>query len=70
MIEGKERSAEQKRIILETIKEQALHHYQIGIQEDFRLIVRLRRYNTLQEAIAGASAEEKAAENRKIAYHC
>ncbi|XP_020296184.1 uncharacterized protein LOC109861084 [Pseudomyrmex gracilis] len=60
MIEAKERTMDQKRTILKTVKKEALHHYQIGLREDLRLIVRSRKYDTLQEAIAGASAEEKA----------
>ncbi|XP_020294606.1 uncharacterized protein LOC109860138 [Pseudomyrmex gracilis] len=61
MNEGKVRTMEQKRTILETIKEQALHHFQIGLRKKLKLIVRSRGYGTLQEAIAGASAEKKVA---------
>ena len=59
MEEGKNHTIEQQRAILESIKEQALYNYQIGLHEEIKLLVRAQRYNTLQEAIAGASAEEK-----------
>ncbi|XP_011632041.1 uncharacterized protein LOC105423824 [Pogonomyrmex barbatus] len=59
MEEGKNHTVEQQRAILENIKEQALHNYQNGLHEEIKLIVRSQRYQTIQEAIAGATAEEK-----------
>ncbi|XP_036141761.1 uncharacterized protein LOC118645219 [Monomorium pharaonis] len=68
MEEGKNHTIEQQRAILDNIKEQALYNYQIGLHEDIKLLVRAQRYRTLQDAISGASAEEKVREpnrNRK-----
>ena len=59
MIEEREHSLEQQRTILDIIKKQALQNYQIGLSDDIRLLVRTQKYNTLQEAIAEVSAEEK-----------
>jgi len=71
MEEGQNHTSEQQRAILDNIKTQALHNYQIGLHDDIKLIVRAQRYKTLQEAITGASAEEKVKEPnmRKNAYH-
>lgn len=61
-VEGRSYSSIQKRTILETIQGQALRNYQIGLRsEDIKLLVRAQHYATLQEAITGASAEEKVA---------
>jgi len=62
MEEGQNHTSEQQRAILDNIKMQALHNYQIGLNDDIKLIVRAQRYKTLQEAITGASAEEKVKE--------
>ncbi|CAL1681033.1 unnamed protein product [Lasius platythorax] len=59
MIEGENRSAAHKRAILETIQKQALLNFQLGLHDDLKILVRSQRYTTLQEAITGASAEEK-----------
>ncbi|KAL6259365.1 hypothetical protein P5V15_009282 [Pogonomyrmex californicus] len=59
MEEGKSHTVEQQRAILENIKEQALYNYQNGLHEEIKLIVRSQRYQIIQEAIAGATAEEK-----------
>ncbi|KAL6265942.1 hypothetical protein P5V15_002789 [Pogonomyrmex californicus] len=59
MEEGKSHTVEQQRAILENIKEQALYNYQNGLHEEVKLIVRSQRYQTIQEAIVGATAEEK-----------
>ncbi|KAL6252022.1 hypothetical protein P5V15_014999 [Pogonomyrmex californicus] len=59
MEEGKNHTVKQQRAILENIKEQALYNYQNGLHEEIKLIVRSQRYQTTQEAIAGATAEEK-----------
>ncbi|KAL6256747.1 hypothetical protein P5V15_011681 [Pogonomyrmex californicus] len=59
MEEGKNHTVEQQRAILENIKEQALYNYQNGLHDEIKLIVRSQRYQTIQEAIAGATAEEK-----------
>ena len=48
-----------KRAIQQTIKKQALINFQIGLRDDLKVLVRSQRYTTLQEAINGASAEEK-----------
>ncbi|XP_071580550.1 uncharacterized protein [Temnothorax nylanderi] len=59
MEEGQGHSQEQQKAILDSIKMQALHNFQIGLHDDIKMIVRAQRYQTLQEAITGASAEEK-----------
>ncbi|KAL6418780.1 hypothetical protein ACFW04_011763 [Cataglyphis niger] len=59
MIEGEEHPAHSKRTIHETIKKQALINFQIGLRDELKVLVRAQRYTTLQEAITGASAEEK-----------
>ncbi|KAL6264294.1 hypothetical protein P5V15_004394 [Pogonomyrmex californicus] len=59
MKEGKSHTVEQQRAILENIKEQVLYNYQNGLHEEIKLIVQSQRYQTIQEAIAGAIAEEK-----------
>ncbi|KYN01907.1 hypothetical protein ALC62_07291 [Cyphomyrmex costatus] len=59
MEEGKDHTPEQQCAILENIKEQALYNFQTGLHEEIKLLVRAQRYTTLQEAIAGPSAEEK-----------
>ncbi|KYN27982.1 hypothetical protein ALC57_02606 [Trachymyrmex cornetzi] len=59
MEEGKNHSAEQQRAILENIKEQALYNFQIGLNNEIKLLVRAQRHTSLQEAITGSSAEEK-----------
>ncbi|KAL6255625.1 hypothetical protein P5V15_012873 [Pogonomyrmex californicus] len=59
MEEGKNHTVEQQRAILKNIKEQALYNYQNGLHDEIKLIVRSQRYQTIQEAIAGAIAEEK-----------
>jgi len=62
MEEGQNHTPEQQRAILDNIKTQTLHNYQIGLHDDIKLLVRAQRYKTLQEAITGASAEEKVKE--------
>ncbi|XP_070159225.1 uncharacterized protein [Polyergus mexicanus] len=59
MIEGQEHSALSKRTIQQTIQAQALINFQIGLHDELQVLVRAQRYTTLQEAITGASAEEK-----------
>jgi len=59
MIEGEEHSATYKGAIQQTIKKQALINFQIGLRDELKILVRSQRYTTLQEAITGASAEEK-----------
>ncbi|KAL6423096.1 hypothetical protein ACFW04_010527 [Cataglyphis niger] len=59
MIEGEKHPAHSKRTIHETIKKQALINFQIGLRDEFKVLVRTQRYTTLQEAITGASAEDK-----------
>lgn len=59
MVKGKGYIIEEKRIIMNTIKEQALQQLQIGLKSDVRLIIRSRNYKTLQKAINAASSEEK-----------
>ncbi|KAL6259359.1 hypothetical protein P5V15_009275 [Pogonomyrmex californicus] len=48
-----------KRAILETIQQQALCNFQLGLLDDIKLLVRSQHYTTLQDAIASASAEQK-----------
>ncbi|XP_071627755.1 uncharacterized protein [Temnothorax longispinosus] len=59
MIEGRNHTIESKRTILETIQQQALQNFQLGLRDEIKLLVRAQHFATLQEAIAGASAEEK-----------
>jgi len=59
MIEGKEHTTVFKTAIQQTIKDQALINFQIGLREELQILVRAQRYTTLQEAVTGASAEEK-----------
>jgi len=60
MEEGQNHTSKQQRAILDNIKMQALHNYQIRLHiDDIKLLVRAQRYKTLQEAITGASAEKK-----------
>ena len=59
MIEGKNRTTDNKRILLETIQEQALIIYQNGLLSNIKLLVRSQKYPTLQAAIATTHAEEK-----------
>jgi len=59
MIEGENHASSAKRTILQTIQKQALLNFQLGLRNDLKILVRSQRYTTLQEAIAGASAEEK-----------
>ncbi|KAL6265936.1 hypothetical protein P5V15_002783 [Pogonomyrmex californicus] len=58
MIEGRQGKTESKRAILETIQQQALYNFQLGLQDDIKLLVCAQHY-TLQDTIAGTSAEEK-----------
>src|SRR5436190_7485927 len=58
-IEGKNLSSWHKSVIQETIQGQALNNFEIGLKDDLKVLVRSRRYTTLQEAIQGAIAEEK-----------
>ncbi|XP_077264813.1 uncharacterized protein LOC143898889 [Temnothorax americanus] len=59
MIEGEDHSSMFKRAIQQTIQKQALINFQIGLRDELKILVRSQRYATLQEAITGASAEEK-----------
>jgi len=59
MMGGEERPPSFKQAIQETIKKQALINFQIGLRDELKILVRLQRYTSLQEAINGASAEEK-----------
>jgi len=59
MIEGKNHTPVVKNTIQLTIKDQALINFQIGLRDELKILVRSQRYTTLQEAITGASAEEK-----------
>ncbi|XP_071576353.1 uncharacterized protein [Temnothorax nylanderi] len=59
MIEGRNHTIESKRTILETIQQQALQNFQLGLRDEIKLLVRAQHFATLQEAIAGASAKEK-----------
>ncbi|XP_018368333.1 PREDICTED: uncharacterized protein LOC108764548 [Trachymyrmex cornetzi] len=59
LIEKRDNTSEQKRAILETIQDQALLNFKLGLREDIKLVVRSQKYTSLQEAINAASAEEK-----------
>jgi len=59
MIEGKEHTPVFKSAIQHIIKDQALINFQIGLREELKILVRAQRYTMLQEAVTGASAEEK-----------
>ncbi|XP_071651733.1 uncharacterized protein [Temnothorax longispinosus] len=59
MIEGRNHTIESKRTILETIQQQALQNFQLELRDEIKLLVRAHHFATLQEAIGGASAEEK-----------
>jgi len=59
MIEGKDHTPVFKSAIQQTIKDQALINFQIGLREELKILVRAQRYTTLQNAVTGASAEEK-----------
>ncbi|KAL6256781.1 hypothetical protein P5V15_011722 [Pogonomyrmex californicus] len=61
MTEGQQSKTDAKRVssILEIIQQQALYNFQLGLQDDIKLLLRAQHYMTLQDAIAGASAEEK-----------
>jgi len=59
MEDGQNHTVEQQRAILDCVKLQALHNYQVGLHDDIKLLVRSQRYRTLQETIIGASAEDK-----------
>ncbi|KYN11058.1 General transcription factor II-I repeat domain-containing protein 2 [Trachymyrmex cornetzi] len=59
LIEKRDNTSEQKRAILETIQDQALLNFELGLREDIKLVVRSQKYTSLQEAINAASAEEK-----------
>jgi len=59
MTEGREHSPVFKNAIQQTIKEQALINFQIGLRDELQILVRSQKYTTLQEAVTGASAEEK-----------
>jgi len=65
MEEDQNHTVEQQRAILKKL--QALHNFQIGLHEDIKLLIRSQRYRTLQEAIVGASAEEKETRIQKAA---
>ncbi|XP_024892140.1 uncharacterized protein LOC112467669 [Temnothorax curvispinosus] len=59
MIEGEDHSSMFKRAIQQTIQKQALINFQIGLRDELKILVRSQNNATLQEAITGASAEEK-----------
>lgn len=58
MVERGNHSSSHKRAILETIQHQALLNFQFGLSSELKILVRSQRYETLQDAIAGATAEE------------
>ena len=59
MIEGEDRSPSFRRAIHETIQKQALINFETGLRDNIKVLVRSQRYTSLQEAINGASTEEK-----------
>ena len=58
MIEGKGHTTAEKNTIKETIQNQALQNFQLGLHKDIKTIVRSRNYSNLQEAIAVATSKE------------
>jgi len=69
MIEGKGHTAAVRTIIQQTLKEQALTNFQIGLRDELQILVRAQRYTTLQEAITGATAEEKLVKPAKASQY-
>ncbi|XP_067216843.1 uncharacterized protein [Linepithema humile] len=63
------KTPQDKRTILDTVKQQALQNFVYGLREDIRMVIRAQRYSTLQEAIEGAKAEEKLKRPRDSAYN-
>jgi len=59
LIEGEDLSMVEKRALLNTLKKQALHNYQIGLREEIQNIIRSRVHKSLQDAVAAATAEER-----------
>jgi len=68
MIEGKKHTPVFRNAIQQTIKDQALINFQIGLREELQILVRAQRYTTLQEAVTGATAEEKLLRPAKSQY--
>lgn len=68
LTEGQENTSQEKRTILRTIQQQALQNFTHGLRDDLKIIVRAQRFETLQEAIEGARAEEKLKRPRDTAY--
>jgi len=68
MIESKEHTPVFKNAIQQTIKDQALINFQIDLREELQILVRAQRYTTLQEAVTGATAEEKLLRPAKSQY--
>jgi len=67
LTEGNEHTPQDKRTILRTVKQQALQNFVHGLREDIRMVVRAQRFETLQDAIEGAKAEEKLKRPREFA---
>ena len=44
---------------LETIQDQALLNFELGLRDDVKLVLRSQKYSNLQEAINAASAKER-----------
>ncbi|KAL6438806.1 hypothetical protein ACFW04_003711 [Cataglyphis niger] len=63
MTKERHHTVDNKRAIMEIIQQQVVENFQIGLQNDIKMIVRARGYVTLQEA---ASAEEKVKEPSAI----
>lgn len=59
ILDGQQYTTDHKRVILNIIQQQALENFQIGLNDDIKMVVRSRGYMTLQEVISAASAEEK-----------
>lgn len=69
MKEGKDHFPEQQRVILENIKEQALYNFQIDLNNEIKLLVRITLYK-LAGSNQGVSAERKVKEsNAKQQYN-
>lgn len=59
MTEDENYSVAEKRVIFQTVQKQALLNFQIGLHDnDLKMLVRSKKYATLQDAIINASGEE------------
>jgi len=67
LTEGPDKTPQDKRTILNTIKQLALQNFVYGLRDDIKMVIRAQRFETLQDAIEGAKAEEKLKRPREYA---